>query len=109
MATRSLKPDTPVSFGYKSAWYALRTVDIELVVAALGIKQIVESTWSEGIEAAYSDKVFVTPPLGDWILAAGLCLFYKGETPAASVQPMLTRLSKEFGEAQYFCTYRVAE
>ena len=109
MATRSPKPDAPVSFGYKCAWYAMRTNDSDAVVAALGMGRTVESTWGKGIEAAYADKVFVTPPLGDWILAAGWCLFYEGETPADSVQPLLTKLSKKFGEAQYFCTYRVPE
>jgi hypothetical protein len=81
---------------------------MDAVVAALNLKGVAESTWAKGIEAAYADRVFVTPSLGDWILAAGWCLFYEGDSPK-SVQPMLTKLSKRFGEAQYFCTYRVPE
>src|SRR3954447_16049791 len=101
MATRSPKPDKPVPFGYKCAWYALRTKNVDAVVAALNLKGVAESTWAKGIVAAYADKVFVTPPLGEWILAAGWCLFYEGESPK-SVRPILTKLSKQFGEAQYF-------
>jgi hypothetical protein len=108
MTTRSPKADKPVSFGYKCAWYATRTNDVDAVIAALNLKRVVASTWAKGIEAAHADKVFVTPPLAEWILVAGWCLLYEGDSPK-SVQPILTKLSKEFGEAQYFCTYRVPE
>ncbi len=108
MATRPPKADKPRSFGYKCAWYALRTNDADALVAALKLKGVAVSTWAKGIEAAYADKVFVTPPLGEWILAAGRCLFYEGDSPK-SVLPVLAKLSKRFGEAQYFCTYRVPE
>src|SRR2546423_903267 len=94
MATRSPKPDQPVPFGYKCAWYALRTSDVDAVVTALNLKGVAASTWAKGIVAAYADKVFVTPPLGEWVLVAGWSLFYEKESPK-SVQPLLTRLSKQ--------------
>lgn len=81
---------------------------MDAVVAALHLKGGAESTWAKGIEAAYADKVFVTPSLGDWILAVGWGLLFKGNSPK-SIQPMLAKLSKQFGEAQYFCTYRIPE
>ena len=87
MATRSPKPDKPVSFGYKCAWYAMRTNDTDAVVAALRLDGVVASTWKEGVKAAYAGRVFVTPPLGGWTLTAGWCLFCEGGTPAPSVQP----------------------
>lgn len=108
MAKRSPKADAPISFGYKCAWYALRTNDVEEVVAAMRLKSVAQATWVEGIDAAYADKVFVTPPLDEWVLAAGWRLFYAGDSPS-SVEPLLTKLSKKFGEAQYFCSYRVAD
>jgi putative addiction module component (TIGR02574 family) len=37
MAARSARPDTPVSFGYKCASYAMDTKNPEAVVAALGL------------------------------------------------------------------------
>jgi hypothetical protein len=103
------KPDTPVSFGFKCAWYAARTSDLDAVVAALGLRNVVEATWQRGVAAAYADKVFVTPPLGKWVLAAGVTLFYDGDQPAGSVLPVLKKLSKTFGEAQYFASHRVVE
>jgi hypothetical protein len=109
MTARSPEPDTPVSFGYKCAWYALYTNDMDAVVSALGLRGAIASTWGQGVEGAYAGKVFVTPPLGDWILAAGVDLFCAGGEPAPSVAPVLTKLSKVFGEAQYFATYRVVE
>jgi hypothetical protein len=109
MPTHSVEPDTPVSFGYKCAWYAIHTNDADAVISALGLAGAVETTWRQGVEAAYSGKVFVTPPLGHWILAAGTALFYKGVRPEPSVVPILTKLSEAFGEAQYFATHRVVE
>jgi len=82
---------------------------MDAVVAALGLKNAARSTWADGIQSAYSDKVFVTQPLGEWILAAGCCLFYTGDAPADSVLPVLRKLSEQFGEAQYFLTHRVVE
>jgi hypothetical protein len=109
MPTRSAEPDKPISFGYKCAWYAMRTNDIEAAVLAMGLAGTVESSWAHGVEAAHSDKVFVTPPLGGWILALGRTLFHVDTTHAESVVPMLTKLSSVFGEAQYFATHRVVE
>jgi hypothetical protein len=109
MATRPPKPDKPVSFGFKCAWYAAKTDDGAAVAAALGLRNLVESPWARGIAAAYADNVFVTPPLGEWVLAAGWKLFYDGRTPAPTVLPILKKLSKAFGEAQYFASYRVPE
>lgn len=109
MTRVSMRPDKPVSFGYKCAWYAMQGNDIDAVVSVLGLKDVTKSTWSEGIQAAYSDKVFVTPPLDDWTLAVGRCLFYEGDVPAASVLPILTNISRVFGEAQYFASHRVVE
>jgi hypothetical protein len=85
------------------------TNDIAAAVSALGLARAIDSSWGEGVAAAYSDKVFVTPPLGTWILAVGKVLFYEGNTPEKSVVPKLTKLSNVFGEAQYFATHRVVE
>jgi hypothetical protein len=108
MPSPNSKTDQPLSFGYKCAWYAVRTNDVDAVVDALELREVVDAWWHEGIQAAYADNVFVTPPLGPWILAAGWCLHYRFDSPP-SVEPLLTKLSRHFGEAQYFCTHRVPE
>jgi len=101
-------PDLPVPFGPRMAWLALDTTDAEAVATALGLREARAATWAEGIDAAYHSSVFVTPPLADWTLAVGTALF-PPERAEAFVKPLLERLSRQFGDAQYFCTHRVVE
>jgi hypothetical protein len=102
-------PNKPISFGYKCAWYAVRTRDTDAVVAALGLVEAAESNWLRGAEGAYADKIFVTPPVGEWTLAVGRRLFYEGNPAESAVVSTLTKLSETFGESQYFATHRVVE
>ncbi|MGE3805136.1 MAG: hypothetical protein AB7K24_10730 [Gemmataceae bacterium] len=97
--------DQPVPFGSKCAWLALETNQTPEVAAALELRSRREATWRDGIDAAYRTSIFVTPPLADWTLAAGTTLF----PPARAedfVKPLLEKLSLQFGEAQYFCTFQ---
>jgi hypothetical protein len=98
-------PDLPVPFGPRMAWLALDTRETEAVAAALGLRGAQAATWAEGVEAASHSSVFVTPPLGDWTLAVGAALF-PPEQVEAFVKPLLERLSRRFGDAQYFCTHQ---
>lgn len=101
--------DTPVPFGPKTAWLALRTSDTAGVARALGLQKLRTATWAEGIGAAYQEaSVFVTPPLGDWTVAVGMALL-PPEQVASFVKPLLELLSRRFGNAQYFCTHRDVE
>ena len=101
-------PDLPVPFGPRMAWLALDTTDTEAVATALGLREARAATWAEGIDAASQASVFVTPPLGDWTLAVGAALFPPDEAEAF-VKPLVERLSRQFGDAQYFCTHRDVE
>jgi hypothetical protein len=103
--TGSANLDLPVPFGPKIAWLALETTDTEAVVTALTLGEARPATWAEGIEAAHRSSVYVTPPLADWTLAAGIALF-PPDRAQAFVKPLLERLSEQFGEVQYFCTHR---
>lgn len=98
-------PDLPVPFGPKMAWLALDTTNTEAAAAALGLQGARPATWAEGIEAAHRSSLFVTPPLADWTLVLGTALF-PPDRAEAFVKPLLERLSREFGEAQYFCTHQ---
>jgi hypothetical protein len=100
--------DLPVSFGPKMAWLALDTTDTKAAATALGLQGARDATWAEGIEAAHQGSVFVTPPLADWTLAAGTALFPLDRADAL-VKPLLERLSRQFGDAQFFCTHRDVE
>ena len=96
--------DLPVPFGPKMAWLALQTTDAEAVGTALGLQEAKTATWSEGIDAASQSSVFVTPPLGDWTLVVSTALFPPVPTETF-IKPLLERLSRQFGDAQYFCTH----
>jgi hypothetical protein len=101
-------PDLPVPFGPKMAWLALDSTDGKAVANALDLQGVKATTWAEGIAAASKSSIFITPPLGDWTLAVGAALF-PPDRPEALVKPLLERLSRRFGEAQYFCTHREVE
>jgi hypothetical protein len=100
--------DRPVPFGQRTAWLAVSTRDTAAVVAALDVGEPREATWADGIDAAYRSAVFVTPPLGDWTLCVSTRLIPPGQA-AAFIRPLLERLSREFDDAQYFCTHRDVE
>lgn len=102
------RPDLPVPFGPKMAWLAVDSTDTKAVATALGLREARAATWADGIEAAYRSSVFVTPPLADWTLAVGIPLF-PPDRADAFVKPILERLSRQFGEAQYFCSHRDVE
>ena len=103
-------PDTPLAFGYKCMWFAVKTEDKDRVAKVLNLKNIKPSSWKSGIEQAYNASVFVTPPIDGWVLVAGWGLPH-GDTQEslAEVKTIAGTLSKEFGEAQFFCSHRVVE
>jgi hypothetical protein len=100
-------PNRPVSFGSDLAWVAVETTDTQTVAGAFGLQRQRPAMWEEGIAAAYKSEVFVTPPLGDWTLAASTALF-PPEGVETFVKPLLVELSKRFRDAQYFCTHKDA-
>jgi len=108
VASERDNPDLPVPFGPRTAWLALDTTDTEAVATAVGLQEPRPATWAEGVEAAHQSSVFVTPPLADWTLAVGTALF-PPDRAEAFVKPLLERLSRQFGDAQYFCTHRDVE
>lgn len=81
--TTPIPPDRqPASFGPKTGWIAARGVPAAAVVAALGLRDVRAASWDDGIEAAYQEGVFVGPPVGGWVLAAGSGILTKQVDPA---------------------------
>lgn len=104
------QPDEPVSFGYKCAWLAIRAGSPEAVAEALGLEDVRLSGWSDGLDAAYSGQLFVTPPVRGWVLAVSTSLPDCGdERQPDAASPLLARLGERFPEVQYFATHRVVE
>ncbi|MEV6596106.1 hypothetical protein AB0M36_04480 [Actinoplanes sp. NPDC051346] len=106
-----MNSDVMVGFGGKQAWLAVRDGDPAEVLAALGLRDLGEVAWRDGIDLAHltDDRVAVTPPLpgargATWVLAAGRYLMRPG------VALDLTELSRRLHtEVQFFATHRVTE
>ena len=113
--TTNPNPSVEVAFGYKSAWFAIPSKDTQLVFEAFGLTGQKTASWSDGIEFAYSDNAdlknsptFVTPPVEGWsFVITGLR--YSADTPdrILDLHERLKSLSKKFGEAHYYGSYRV--
>lgn len=107
-----LKIESPIPFGYKSAWLAIKTNDSNAVVKSLGLTRIRDANWSTGLEVANNTngEVFVTCPLDEWVLVIGLSLPDSGDSERPDkITPILKKLSGEFGEALYFGSHRVVD
>ena len=91
-------------------WFAVKTDDNHKLVRSLRLTNISDCNWQVGIDKAYNGSVFVTPTIDGWTLACGFGL-PNGDTKESieEVKNILQSLSKEFGEAQFFCTHRVTE
>ena len=105
-----------VGFGGKQAWLAVRREDdragvAEAVLAALGLRDLGDVPWRDGIDLAHltDDRLAVTPPLAgardeQWVLATGRWLLRPGTTVD------VVGLSAALGtEVQFFATHRVTE
>lgn len=103
-------PDSAVSFGYKCMWFAVKTTDKKRLAELLQLSNVSECNWRVGISKAYEGSVFISPPVDGWTLACGWGLPYgDSKESIAEVKKTVQLLSKEFGDAQFFCTHRVTE
>jgi hypothetical protein len=101
-------PDDPQGFGFKNTWWALASTDTNAVVAAIRLQNPQPANWQTGIKYAYEHSVFVTPPIDDWTLIAGLYLPpMDHKTARNEVIPPLIELSQSFRAALVFATHRV--
>jgi len=93
-------PDKALAFGQKMQWIAVKTNYREQVAATLGLTNLELANWSNGLEKASENHVFLTPNIEGWILAVGWGL---GEIWKKT--ELLEQLSHEYGEAQFFLTH----
>ena len=100
-----------VGFGGKQAWLAVRAGDPAKVLEALGLRDLGEVRWRDGVDLAYltDDRVVLTPPLPgargeQWVLAAGRYLL----RPDTGVD-VIELSGRLHTEVQFFATHRVTE
>jgi hypothetical protein len=101
--------DVMVGFGGKQAWLAVAAGEPSAVIAALGLRDLGEVPWRDGIDLAHltDDRVAVTPPLPGargtmWVLATGRRLL-QGSIDVVGLSETLDT------EVQFFATHRVTE
>jgi hypothetical protein len=98
-------PDAPKAFGPRCVWLAFRTTSAAVVMRALELRDVAPSTWIDGVKAAYAGRIFVTPPIDGWVLAASTRFPDPGDGSHPDLAtPALVRLSQAVGEVQYFGT-----
>lgn len=104
-------PDRPIPFGYRMAWLAVRTRDVDAVIEELGLVEAEQCNWRSGIGTVYdaalgTDHVFVTPPVNGWTFVVGLPLPHPvGRAFADKCTPLLVSLGRRFIEVQFFFSY----
>lgn len=103
--------EMPQPFGYKTGWLAIKSSDTDAVIRHLGLSKVRPAAWRDLYtltrkRGSDGQSVFVCPPMNGWTLVVtGL------ETNAdlPEFMALLTDLSRSFGEAQYFLSYRVVD
>jgi hypothetical protein len=88
-----------------SRWLAVRHVAPPMVQQALGLHNPALCTWEEGVSAIRDRKLFISPPVGEWVLVFGSNL----PDPAGDVDKcfrFLLDLSHKLGEVQFFSLNR---
>lgn len=99
-------PSSPVSFGYKIVWLALKTTDSNAVLKLLNNKNdiVFQTNWQKGVEGAYEGYCFISPPVDDWTLVLNPNL---ENLSNKDTRDFLKLLSNEFGEVQFFASHRI--
>lgn len=99
-------PCSPVPFGYKAVWLALRTIESKAVLKLLNDKNnpVFPTNWQKGVEGGYEGYCFISPPVEGWTLVLNPNL---GNLSDKDTRNFLSLLSKEFGEAHFFGSHRI--
>ncbi len=94
-------------------WIAVRANNKDKIAQILELENVRPANWNSGIREAYGSKVFITPQIGDWTLIVGYGLMVGAAVTESDEsnwhKNQINKLSKVFGEAQFFATHRVTE
>ncbi|MBG87544.1 MAG: hypothetical protein CMO80_11685 [Verrucomicrobiales bacterium] len=86
-------------------WVAVQGVKPEALVNAFQMEDLAECSWTEGMNVMEEQRLFVSPPIDDWILIFGESL----PDPAEDIDRtyrFLNKLSIELGHTQFFSVNR---
>ncbi len=94
------------ALGPPNRWLAIRSGNPFLVQRALGLYNVSPCSWEEGLGVALDHKLFISPPVGGWILVFGANL----PDPSDDIDRcfrFLLELSRKAGHVQFFSVNRV--
>jgi len=95
-----------VAFDLPARWLSVKSTNPAAVQAALGLNHPTPCSLEEGLAVAHDDKLFISPPIGGWVLVVGSGL----PDPAEDVDHcyrFLTQVSRKVGHVQFFSSSRV--
>lgn len=95
----------PEIFESPCRWIAVRTTEPRAVQKALKLANPTLCTWAEGMAGARDRRLFITPPIGDWVLVVGPGLPDPGDDVDECFH-LLTDLSRKLGLVQFFSLNR---
>ena len=102
-------PDfSPAVFHSPTRWLAIRSGDPRAVQAAVGLRNTATCSWEEGLAHARDRRLFISPPVGEWVLVVGAGLPDPGEDVDVCYH-FLTALSRKLGHVQFFSADRVLQ
>lgn len=97
----SAQADTPLPFGYKTGWLAIKGGTPEQVIDTLQLQNKIPANWKSGMKMAVSEgQIFVSPLIDGYVLLIG---------PMELELEQLGEMAKNFEELQYFVSHRVVE
>jgi len=99
-------PFHAATFEQPGRWLAVKGVKASVVQTALNLHHPTSCSWEEGLAEAREDKLFISPPLGGWVLVVGSGLPEPAEDPDRCYH-FLTGLSRKLGHVQFFSVSRV--
>src|SRR5688572_18717137 len=86
-------------------WIAIHTSRLQAVQTALRLTKATPCTWEEGLSATHDQKLFISPPLGGWVVVLGAQLPEASEDVDKCFR-FLLELSRKLGHVQYFSVNR---
>ena len=97
---------TSAMLNVPSRWLAIKSGNPQLVQAALGLHNPTPCSWEEGLTVSNEQKLFISPPVGGWILVMGSNLPEPGED-VDKCYHFILELSRKLGQVQFFSINRV--
>jgi len=95
----------PEFFDSPCRWIAIRTTEPRAVQKALRLANPTICTWAEGMAEARDRRLFITPPIGEWVLVVGPGLPDPGDD-VDECYHLLVGLSRKLGLVQFFSLNR---